>query len=96
MDTIEYVRALLVCAGGRQTEAAGDQQAGNSVRAEAPGGSCASYVARLSRSQHSFGLWLDQLGDKEHSNVAVVALANKMTPIAWAVLTTGQQYRAVT
>jgi transposase len=39
---------------------------------------------------------MDQLGDKKHSNVAVVALANKMTRIAWAVLTTGQQHRALT
>ena len=51
--------------------------------------------ARLNRSQHSFGPWMDQLGDKKHSNVAVVALAKKMARIAWAVLTTGQQYRAV-
>ena len=55
-----------------------------------------SAFARLNRSQHSFGGWMDQLGDKKHSNVAVVALANKMTRIAWAVLTTGQQYRALT
>ena len=47
-------------------------------------------------AQHSFGPWMDQLGDKKHSNVAVVALANKIARIAWAVLTTGQQYRAVT
>jgi hypothetical protein len=39
---------------------------------------------------------MDQLGDKKHSNVAVVALANKVARIAWAVLTTGQQYRPVT
>jgi hypothetical protein len=52
--------------------------------------------ARLNRSQHCFGPWMDQLGEKKHSNVAVVALANKLARIAWAVLTTGQQYRAAT
>ena len=52
--------------------------------------------ARFNRSQHSFGPWMDQLGGKKHSNVAVVALANKLARIAWAVLTTGQQYRAAT
>jgi len=52
--------------------------------------------ARLNRSQHSFGPWMDNLQAGKHSNVAVVALANKMARIAWAVLTTGQQYRAAT
>jgi transposase len=50
--------------------------------------------ARLNRSQHSFGPWMDNLQRGKHSNVAVVALANKMARIAWAVLTTGQQYCA--
>ena len=47
--------------------------------------------ARLNRSQHSFGPWMDNLQSGKHSNVAVVALANKMARIAWAVLTTGQR-----
>lgn len=47
--------------------------------------------ARLNRAQHAFGPWMDQLGSKP-SNVAVVALANKLARIAWAVLTTGQEY----
>jgi len=38
---------------------------------------------------------MDELAAKKHSNVAVVALANKLARIAWAVLTTGQQDRAV-
>jgi hypothetical protein len=37
---------------------------------------------------------MDQLEGKKHSNLAVVALANKLARIAWAVLTTGQEYRA--
>jgi len=52
--------------------------------------------ARLNRSQHSFGSWMDALEARKHSHVAVVALANKIARIAWAVLTTGQQYRAAT
>lgn len=39
---------------------------------------------------------MDNLQSGKHSNVAVVALANKMARIAWAVLTTGQEYRAAT
>lgn len=52
--------------------------------------------ARLNRSQHSFGSWMDGLEARKHSHVAVVALANKLARIAWAVLTTGQQYRTAT
>ncbi len=52
--------------------------------------------ARLNRSQHSFGPWMDALEARKHTHVAVVALANKIARIAWAVLTTGQQYRAAT
>jgi transposase len=52
--------------------------------------------ARLNRSQHSFGSWMDALEARKHTHVAVVALANKIARIAWAVLTTGQQYRAAT
>lgn len=52
--------------------------------------------ARLNRSRHSFGPWMNNLQNGKHSNVAVVALANKLARIAWAVLTTGQQYRAAT
>jgi transposase len=52
--------------------------------------------ARLNRSQHRFGPWMDNLQSGKHSNVAVVAFANRMARIAWAVLTTGQEYRAAT
>jgi transposase len=37
---------------------------------------------------------MDKMEKFKPSNVAVVALANKIARIAWAVLTTGQQYRA--
>ena len=52
--------------------------------------------ARLNRSKHSFGSWMDALEARKHSHVAVVALTNKIARIAWAVLTTGQQYRTAT
>ena len=37
--------------------------------------------------------WLAQLTSRVHFNVAVVALANKLARMAWAVLATGQLYR---
>jgi transposase len=45
------------------------------------------------RSQQRFGSWLDRLELRAHRNVAVVALANKLARIAWAVLAKGEPYR---
>jgi hypothetical protein len=38
--------------------------------------------------------WLAQLLGRTHRNVAVVALANKLVRIAWAVLHKNENYRA--
>ena len=38
--------------------------------------------------------WLEQLTARTHHNVAGVALANKLARMAWAVLATGEAYRA--
>ncbi len=40
--------------------------------------------------------WVDGLKTRMHVNVAAVAMANKLARIAWAVLTTGERYRAAT
>jgi hypothetical protein len=47
------------------------------------------------RAKQSSGLshWLEQLAARVHRNVAVVALANKLARIAWAVLAKGERYR---
>ena len=37
--------------------------------------------------------WLDQLMARTHQNVAIVALANKLVRMAWAVLCKNQTYR---
>ena len=39
------------------------------------------------------GAWLRNLKARVHSNVAAVALANKLARIAWAVLTRKESYR---
>jgi transposase len=47
------------------------------------------------RSHQPSGLsrWLEQLTSHKHGNVAVVALANKLARMAWAVLAREQPYR---
>lgn len=57
------------------------------------------HVRRLEASMHmkreaGLGLWLDQLEARAHKNVAVVALANKIARISWAVLARKEEYRA--
>jgi transposase len=44
-------------------------------------------VLHLDRRRDRLGAWLDRLCGRMHSNKVVVALANKLARIAWAVLT---------
>ena len=46
----------------------------------------------LSRSDTPLGAWLRELMARAHVNVAVVALAEKLARIAWAVLRSGADY----
>jgi transposase len=39
------------------------------------------------------GRWVRGLLTRAHKNTVVVALANKLARIAWAVMTTGELYR---
>jgi transposase len=56
---------------------------------------CARAVLQQ-KTKQSPGLkaWLEQLTSRTHHNVACVALANKLARMAWAVLATGEAYRA--
>ena len=51
-------------------------------------------VLRVKRDRAPFGPWLDRLDAKAHTNVVVVAMANKLARIAWAVLSSGNDYRS--
>jgi transposase len=42
--------------------------------------------------KHSFGRWLEAAAKRMHHNVVAVALANKLTRIAWSVLYHGRGY----
>ena len=41
------------------------------------------------------GAWMTSLETRAPRNVLIVATAHKLARIAWAVLSTGQDYRAV-
>jgi transposase len=50
-------------------------------------------VLRIKRDRTPIGAWLDALDARAPKNVVVVAMANKLARIAWAVLSSGQDYR---
>jgi len=43
-------------------------------------------ITRVKRDEHSFGEWLNRIEARSPKNVAIVAMANKLARIAWAVL----------
>jgi len=55
-----------------------------------------SCVAHLNRERDKLGKWLDQLEQRMHRNKVIVALANKIARMVWAVLTKpGNLYECV-
>jgi transposase len=48
---------------------------------------------RIKRDRFSIGTWMDALEARAPRNVLVVAMANKLARIAWAVLSSGEDYR---
>ena len=52
-------------------------------------------VLRIKRDRAPIGAWLDALDARAPKNVVVVAMANKLARIAWAVLSSGEDYRRV-
>jgi transposase len=52
-------------------------------------------VLRSKRDRIAMGAWMTALEARAPRNVLIVATANKLARIAWAVLSSGQDYRAV-
>ena len=48
---------------------------------------------RATKQSSGLSAWLAQLATRTHSNVAAVALANKLARMAWAVLAKDEPYR---
>ena len=53
-----------------------------------------SVVMQMERKHSALGEWLTSLSARRHRNVTVVALANKMARISWAILSKGTRYAA--
>ncbi len=52
-----------------------------------------SLLKNMHRNDNELGSWLNKLQERVHRNVAVVAVANKIARIAWAVLARHDIYR---
>lgn len=53
-----------------------------------------SVLQHLKRGSHDLGTWMTQLEKRAHKNVVIVAIANKIARIAWAVLSRQESYRS--
>lgn len=53
-----------------------------------------SVLQHLKRDDHELGSWVTQLERRAHKNVVIVAIANKIARIAWAVLARQENYRS--
>jgi len=72
--------------GGKQTLLGISKRGNRYVRRLIIHGARSCFL-HLNRSNHALGGWLSALEARTHRNKAVVALANKLTRIVWAILT---------
>ena len=78
----------------RQATADGDQQTRKQVSAQAADPWSTSGTAHVAEKDTALGRWAKSLLSRVHQNVAVVAFANKLARICWAVLRNGQKFAA--
>ena len=79
---------------GGQTKLLGISKRGNEYLRRLFIHGARSVALHVKRDRHSFGEWMTALQSRVHSNVANVALANKLARIAWSVLNRQDTYRA--
>ena len=72
--------------GGKQTLRGISKRGNRYVRRLIIHGARSCFL-HLNRESHALGRWLSALEARTHRNKAVVALANKLTRIVWAILT---------
>ena len=70
------------------------QQARQSLSAQKPDPRRARVLPYLVQRETPLERWAGELLARAHKNIVVVALANKLARIAWAVLARGRTYEA--
>ncbi len=81
---------------GRKINPAGDQQTGRRLSAlrQLLIHGARSILLTVDRKSDRTSRWAATLKVRRHKNIAAVAMANKMVRVAFALLKTGETYRA--
>jgi transposase len=79
---------------GRQAKASGYQQTRQQIPAKAADPRGARRPPYVAERNTPLGRWAKALLGRAHRNVAIVAFANKLARIAWAVLRRGERFAA--
>jgi transposase len=80
---------------GGKAKLAGISKRGNCYLRKIPILGAHAVVLRSKRDRIAMGEWMTALEARTSRNVLIVATANKLARIAWALLSSGQDYRAV-
>lgn len=78
---------------GGQTKLLGISKRGNEYLRRLFIHGARSVCLHVKRERHAWGQWITALRERKTSNVATVALANKLARIAWSVLNRDEEYR---
>jgi transposase len=81
------------CSTGGQTKLLGISKRGNEYLRRLFIQGARSVCLHAKRERHAWGQWITALQERKTSNIATVALANKLARIAWSVLCRDQEYR---
>jgi len=81
------------CSTGGKTKLLGISKRGNEYLRRLFIHGARSVALQVKRDRHAWGKWITALQQRTSSNVATVALANKLARIAWAVLNRNERYR---
>lgn len=82
------------CSTGGQTKLLGISKRGNEYLRRLFIHGARSVCLHVNRERHAWGGWITELKDRKPSNVATVAMANKLARIAWSVLYRNEVYRS--
>jgi len=82
------------CSTGGQTKLLGISKRGNEYLRRLFIHGARSVCLHVNRARHAWGEWITELKYRKPSNIATVAMANKLARIAWSVLNRNEVYRS--